>query len=462
MDYKKKYKEEVVRATQLWECGDITRENLEYIFPELKEIKESEDEKIRKALIDYFDDANKADENPLQSYGIHTDKAIAWLEKRGEQKPYGQRKECEDCQFNYAGECKGFCQMKKDEQKSADKVEPKFHESEWVVYECAEETATLQITRIVGKTYVFSDNSTLGVVDEDALRLWDLTKDAKDGDVLVTPLPKGCEAGEQIFVFKGINSRDYVDNCIEYYCRICQGVFYENEIGYMGTTSETFYPATKEQRDTLMKAMADAGYEWSEETHELKKIEDEEYNGEDYGIDSLFHAQRILEKTLGSVGGYQTDDGILAHQCAISAVKKLYEQKPVSITDEWIEDYWQHEKVNNPYSYDKGEEIQFDHQGFVRFCKKYCKKPAEWSEEDEYMLDETIQHLKQLIRIDKAKHCACDVQYYQRDIDWLKSLRPQKQWKPTEAQLASLTIACDRNDRIGFDLTQLLKELKKL
>ena len=55
---------------------------------------------------------------------------------------------------------------------------------------------------------------------------------------------------------------------------------------------------------------------------------DEEYNGEDYGIDSLYHAQRILEKTLGKVDGYQTDDGILSHKCAITAVKKLCEQKP--------------------------------------------------------------------------------------------------------------------------------------
>lgn len=47
----------------------------------------------------------------------------------------------------------------------------------------------------------------------------------------------------------------------------------------------------------------------------------------------------------------------------------------------------------------------------------------EWSEEDEYTLNETIQHLKELIEIDKTKHCACDVQYYQRDIDWLKSLK---------------------------------------
>ena len=47
--------------------------------------KEFEDEKVRRALIDYFEDAHKADENPLQSYGIHTDIAIAWLEKRAPQ-----------------------------------------------------------------------------------------------------------------------------------------------------------------------------------------------------------------------------------------------------------------------------------------------------------------------------------------------------------------------------------------
>lgn len=48
--------------------------------------------------------------------------------------------------------------------------------------------------------------------------------------------------------------------------------------------------------------------------------------GEDYGIDGLYHAIEILEKTLGKVDGYQTDGGILEHKCAITAVKELYEQ----------------------------------------------------------------------------------------------------------------------------------------
>lgn len=46
----------------------------------------------------------------------------------------------------------------------------------------------------------------------------------------------------------------------------------------------------------------------------------------DFGIDGLWHAQRILEKTLGTVFGYETDDGILAHRCAIDSVEKLREK----------------------------------------------------------------------------------------------------------------------------------------
>ena len=37
-----------------------------------------------------------------------------------------------------------------------------------------------------------------------------------------------------------------------------------------------FYPATKEQREILMKAMTDAGYEWDAEKKELKKIGESE------------------------------------------------------------------------------------------------------------------------------------------------------------------------------------------
>ena len=62
------------------------------------------------------------------------------------------------------------------------------------------------------------------------------------------------------------------------------------------------------------------------------ELPDELAKGEDYGIDGLYHALAILKKTFGNVDGYQTDDGILSHECAISAVKDLYEHK---VSDDW-------------------------------------------------------------------------------------------------------------------------------
>ena len=76
---------------------------LEHIFPELKE---SEDERIRKQIKAFIKSRGS------QITQSKTDSWLAWLEKQGEQKPYGQRKKCFDCQFNYAGECKGSCAMK--------------------------------------------------------------------------------------------------------------------------------------------------------------------------------------------------------------------------------------------------------------------------------------------------------------------------------------------------------------
>ena len=111
----------------------------------------------------------------------------------------------------------------------------------------------------------------------------------------------------------------------------------------------------------------------------------------------------------------------------IAWLEKQGEQKPVSITDEWVEDYWQHEKVNNPYSYDKGEEIQFDHQGFVRFCKKYCKNPAEWSEEDERMRIKILEALSAYAdHVQYTGFCINAELIRSELMGWLKSLRPQK------------------------------------
>lgn len=346
-------------------CGITHFAKIAGFFPELKE---SEDERIRNQIINFIEEYG----NP-----IHCEWQkdwIAWLEKQGEQKP-------------------------------TDKVKPKFNVGDWVVWQdkCYK-------VNYNGCGYELVDQNGLstsleyGTIDENA-HLWTIN-DAKPGDVLA------CNNGWTCIFKTLVNDETFSSYCFmdntKWFCETgseCHTLKEEFVKAYNGK----IYPATKEQRDLLFQKMKEAGYEWNAEKKELKKIDNEEYNGEDYGIDSLYHAQRILEKTLGKVDGYQSDDGILEHKCAITAIKKLYEQKP-----------------------------------------------AEWSEKDK----DNIQ--RALYYVDYYQTHEADTKEAEECFDWLKSLKPQNHWKPTEAQLASLRIACDRNDRVGFDLTQLLKELKEL
>jgi flavodoxin len=75
------YDEAKIKGSRLWECGKITRENYEYIFPELKE---SDEDRIKKKIIAtihlYYGE-------PLEE---EAKEMLAWLEKQGEQKPINQ------------------------------------------------------------------------------------------------------------------------------------------------------------------------------------------------------------------------------------------------------------------------------------------------------------------------------------------------------------------------------------
>lgn len=94
----KSYEEALERAKKyLGDCMLTRQEYAERIFPELKE---SKDERIRKGLIEYFQAGKCANINSY--YGISTNDILYWLKKQDEQKP-------------------------------ADKVEPKFKVGDWVI-----------------------------------------------------------------------------------------------------------------------------------------------------------------------------------------------------------------------------------------------------------------------------------------------------------------------------------------
>ena len=75
------YKDKLRLAKEALDSGSYDKETIEYIFPELKE---SEGEKVRKTLVDYFKTYKEQEECGIKTfYGIPTDSIIAWLEKQG-------------------------------------------------------------------------------------------------------------------------------------------------------------------------------------------------------------------------------------------------------------------------------------------------------------------------------------------------------------------------------------------
>jgi len=228
------YKEKLEKAKRLYETANADqRYVLESLFPELKK---SEDEKIRKVLIDYFKRYKEQEECGIKTfYGIPTDNILAWLEKQGE-------------------------------QKLADKVKPKFHEGDWIIrnaegfkhntYLVTEIKDYYVCEELKGRRVTFTFNDV-----HKNFKLWDIS-DAKDGDVLAS------KDKEDILIYKSHSVIDLL---------LTSHVSFNKKEGfcprqYSAWDSNEFIPATKEQRDLLFTKMKEAGYEWDTENKQLKKI----------------------------------------------------------------------------------------------------------------------------------------------------------------------------------------------
>ena len=323
--YEKKYKDALEKAKSM--IDDLRKgedilavSDLESMFPELKE---SEDERIRREIIDFLWKEKiflqevhlSVENNPKYRFVMD---AIAWLEKQGVQNYKiikGKNYFCVKT-HNYAGiewikgtkyyasdnytlvnqGCEYYCpEYSKEEHNnlfeevkyndcvknkmSVDKVEPKFKVGEFVINSY---DFIMKIVDIKEESYryiVIGDNEekilncTFRKMEE-SCHLWDIS-DAKDGDVL-TSTWKGCS---YIYIFKE------VDNNI-----IISHIFYYPELdaidmGVINTDNTPTIPATKEQRDLLYQKIHDAGYEWDAENKELKKMEQKYDNKLDPLID---------------------------------------------------------------------------------------------------------------------------------------------------------------------------------
>ena len=250
MDYEQKYKEALERAKKLHKDAITLQleqdiKDYETIFPELKE---SEDERMIKFIKQQLFNIKKT---ITENYELDTKltKAIDWLEKQGDKDKL--IKELGEYKVKYTQEVLSQQLRKQGKQKSTDKIEPKFRVGDWLIFD-ENHNSIYQVERIDNYRYYLRHylGGTLSVhFDNELIRLWTI-QDAKNGDVL--------QLGEVTAIFEEFIGNG---NCC-CYCSVCNGEF---EIPSQDGVDDSYgchnaKPATKEQRDTLMKAMADAGY----------------------------------------------------------------------------------------------------------------------------------------------------------------------------------------------------------
>ena len=224
------YKEKVIALLKSQELSKEQKEKLENIFPELNE---SEDEKIRKELIDIVA------KSPITFAFEDKNKVLAWLEKQGEQKPI-------------------------------DTVEPKFKIGDWIT----DGDVHCKISDILDDRYIvdtkFTKRSSIPFKYENNYHLWTIN-DAKNGDFLAVEDKNFTTPFVAIYKERGL---DFFNS----HCFIgFNENFYEGEAGH---SIENIHPATKEQRDLLFQKMKEAGYKWDTEKKELKKIEENSFESD--------------------------------------------------------------------------------------------------------------------------------------------------------------------------------------
>ena len=307
---------------------------------------------------------------------------------------------------------------------------PKFHEGEWIISDTVDKD--YRICKITGiKDGNYSIESTCGYkgynrteVFDNTYRPWTIDE-AKDGDVLA--------AKECYVIFKeitGLNIRCY---CTYHYMGFSPSL----SLGTLQNKA-AFHPATKEESDTLWKAITNGGLKWNAEKKEFTAIklrfdvDDDtiQYNG---------------------LGWSEEDEANLKRFTLYLSCKESLIPEVKSRYISWLNSLKQRIE-------EKSDKEQLK-------SLKDCAFPQqqEWSEEDENNINSIVSRLE------------VDISYWEsrsktrtnedkRLIDWLKSLRPQNTWKPSKEQIIALRWVLNNvpYNKHKEEINGLLDQIKEL
>lgn len=256
-----------------------------------------------------------------------------------------------------------------NEEKVDNANKAKFKVGDWVMLDRPVLITKVEDMPYNTHQYWTSDGTWFG--DDTKAKLWNI-EDAKDGDVLAL----SYESQNYILIYKGLHQKNFGIMMSVFCSYYVEKDTYDDETDsfHMLNTGEIITPATKEQHETLMKAMADAGWEFDFDKKELKKIDngieiplgakDSELQEAIYYIPKGFHAEIDADKVVIKKGekpaAWSEDDEEM-----LEDVRNNFEYNKGEMTDSLIEQY--------DKSFDK-----------IKFLKPQPNQ--EWGEEDESIL----------------------------------------------------------------------------
>ena len=304
-NYKELYDNAVDRVMSLsdgnhQECLNKPESLFDFVFPEFKE---SNDKKVREALIEGLNDLVSEGWSDFGGYPIHD--ILKCLNKEEPSKITTQTK-----------------------------YTPKFNVGDFIIPKKGENECghPLLITSIEDYTdsksarYVYEYGRFDNVHSaDDYYRRWELS-DAKPGDILHFDNYCGYSG---IMLFKKLNGHSYVDG----YCFIINGRgFMVNGINVTSCETEIIKPANEEQRKRLMDAIKENGYEWKPDTLELMKVVNGEpllTNEDKNMIDNLISIFGTLTPNVGYMvkNGSSPDSKTISSKEIVKWLKSLKEKK---------------------------------------------------------------------------------------------------------------------------------------
>lgn len=249
MECEDKYNEALKKASIACKKDEDNRALLEQIFPELKE---SEDERIRKSLIMLLRHFCNGYRVSGLNFSVSFKDMLAWVEKQDrkarQEEPQG----------------KSALEAINEEKVDNDiniKTESKFKVGDWIIdlQDITHQIANV-IENVTNHTYGY-DVVGGGYFNDSArgVRLWNISRDAKDGDVLAND--------DTILLFKVYTP----------FCRFASYCLYIEKSDDFHTEGLTdlpwgnYHPATEEQHKLLFRKIYENGYFWDSRNMRLIK-----------------------------------------------------------------------------------------------------------------------------------------------------------------------------------------------